>query len=357
MGARSFIPRDGNVRAAMALMILVFAGCMAARHIFLHSSRRACPMQVEKAVISSTFRADTSGSLLVGYNYFLLDKFIRDNGGLPEISLETDSDSVMDSLRTGSVDIVAFPEGYPVFTGENLYEITVDSLVKWVIPRNDRMRSFILSWSEEFRNSESYREVLSTYMDRYEPFTAAKSGVKVQALSPYDSLLRQYADSLQWDWRFLAAMVYQESHFRIEALSHKGAGGLMQIMGNTADNLGITNRLDPEQSIRGASSYLRSLQRRYRGITADPAERRKFAIAAYNAGEGRISDVITFARLNGTPLTSWDDAEKIIPMMCDSTSALLDSLKYGTFDGTETINHVRRTLDLYWALCTICPKE
>lgn len=201
-------------------------------------------------------------------------------------------------------------------------------------------------------SKEQEDEIEDVLFVSYDPF---KSGPR-ESLSPYDYLFKQYADSINWDWHLLAAIAYQESKFDFEAKSHRGARGLMQLMPATAARYNVTDASDPEQSIRAAAFYLRDLSKRYRGITSDTFERQRLALAAYNAGEGRVSDCIRYARIQGQDPHSWEELVEIIPEMKDSVNiSQIEEIKHGVFYGHETINYVRRVTALEKRFKTICP--
>jgi soluble lytic murein transglycosylase-like protein len=79
----------------------------------------------------------------------------------------------------------------------------------------------------------------------------------------------------------IEAVVRTESGFAPSAVSPKGAGGLMQLMPKTASALGVVDRFDPRENIRGGVRHLRYLLERYQGSVV-------LALAAYNAGEGAV---------------------------------------------------------------------
>ena len=96
-------------------------------------------------------------------------------------------------------------------------------------------------------------------------------------LSPHDSLIRMYADSIGWDWRLVAAVIRQESRFNSHVVSPGGAVGLMQIQ---SDKYSLPTLLDPEQNIRIGTRYLRKLEQMYSAASA--LDTLKFTLTAYN---------------------------------------------------------------------------
>ena len=166
-------------------------------------------------------------------------------------------------------------------------------------------------------------------------------------ISPYDSIIKIYSDSAGLDWRLVAAVIYHESKFDNDVRSHRGAAGLMQMMPETAEWLGADDITDPIEGVRVGTLYLKRLHNAYRGHTDDPAERLKFALAAYNAGVGRIQDCIKYAAIRGVDSSSWDNIVMLIPEMSDDSILELDTIKFGKFKGTETIAYVDNVLNKY----------
>ena len=70
-------------------------------------------------------------------------------------------------------------------------------------------------------------------------------------LPKYKDIIKKVAEKFGFDWRLIAAMIYQESHFSPNATSHTGVKGMMQLTQNTAKEMGVKDRRDPEQSIKG----------------------------------------------------------------------------------------------------------
>jgi len=119
------------------------------------------------------------------------------------------------------------------------------------------------------------------------PSVTTSEGVKPiipdrRDIAPQDirSLLTAAAQRYALDEKLLVAVARQESGFRANAVSPKGAVGPMQLMAGTAQDLGV-NRHDPSQNILGGAAYLRQMLDRFHGDQA-------LALAAYNAGLGAV---------------------------------------------------------------------
>ncbi len=95
-------------------------------------------------------------------------------------------------------------------------------------------------------------------------------------------LVNDIAPGYNMEPRLILALIQQESNFKIKALSHKGASGLMQLLPSTAERFGVKNIWDPEQNIKGGIRYLSWLLKQYQGNVA-------FTLAGYNAGENAVN--------------------------------------------------------------------
>ena len=173
--------------------------------------------------------------------------------------------------------------------------------------------------------------------------------------SPYDALLKKYAAKIGWDWRMLAALVWNESKFHIELRSPRGAEGLMQMMPHTARRHHTDDMLDPEENLRAATDYLERLRGLFEDDADNAEELMRMVLAAYNAGEGRIKDVIAYAAYTGRPHGKWTDLEAVIPEMREESILQVDTVRLGMFQGFETIRYIADIESLYKAFCTIAP--
>ena len=297
--------------------------------------------------------ADTSRALLTGYNYYLLEQYAESHGQEIKISLAEEDGAGLDSLRAGTADFVVVPFEDSLKVDSALMSVPVDSMSYWLMdPASHARIEDFNRWVEAYHNSEDFAKTRDVFLHVYSPFRSRQR----ECLSPYDSLIRVHADTLGWDWRMLAAVIYQESRFHIEARSRRGACGLMQMMPVTADRFKIKDPLDPDQNIMAGAHYLRFLEKKFRHYGDNRTERYKYTLAAYNAGEGRIIDCIRYAQSRGVDVSYWQNVVNIIPEMSSPDMDKLEFIRFGAFKGKETISYVESVISVYDNFCRICPE-
>ncbi len=300
-----------------------------------------------------------SHGLETGLSYELLNRFAEDNGCSVRIITRgrKDNPEYLDSLRQGSVDIlITHIDENASVEGLNVSH-PINGCSAWLTSGKD-LRSIkqINSWFSYFSATEQYRQIRNRYTYSTNPIRRAERGVIAANVSPYDNLLKRYAKELGWDWRMLAAVVYQESKFSINSRSHRGACGLMQVMPRTADGYGVNDLLDPEDNLKAGTSHLARLQRMFRNEGLSQDELIRFTLAAYNAGEGRIMDCRNLAASMNLDNTKWEDIVKVIPTMREDSILGNENVKLGKFQGYETITYVANIMELYTAICRIYPR-
>lgn len=302
---------------------------------------------------------DLKTGRLTGFNYFLLEKFAADHGKTLDIVVSRKGDSYVDSLRNGAIDLVVIPYSDAIMNDDVQTSIPIDSASLWLVPTKEILDIRILNkWIFKYHHTAEYKETRDLYLKIYEPIRAARAGKKMHKLSPYDDIIREYADSLGWDWKFLTAVIFQESQFRIDARSHRGAIGLMQMTPYTAGKWCDGDIVDPRQNIKAGTQYLKYLSGLYYRVASDRNERMKFTIAAYNAGPGRVRDIINFARSRGVDVSHWDSVAFVMPGMRDpNLVAAAGTVELGTFNGKETTTYVSRVLELYEAFNKLYREE
>ena len=166
-------------------------------------------------------------------------------------------------------------------------------------------------------------------------------------LKRYKSMFQQYAGDL--DWRLLAAMSYQESHWKPDAVSRTGVRGLMILTMDTANDWDVEDRTDPEQSIRGGARYFASLLSRIPARIGNP-DRTWMAMAAYNIGMGHLEDARVLTERQGGNPDLWVDVKQRLPQL--KQKKYYRTTNYGYARGDEALQYVdniRRYYDsLVW---------
>ncbi|MFP4257477.1 MAG: membrane-bound lytic murein transglycosylase MltF [Desulfovermiculus sp.] len=163
-------------------------------------------------------------------------------------------------------------------------------------------------------------------------------------LPDFAGMIKKEAKAFGFDWRLIAAVVYQESHFDPQASSYTGVKGLMQVTLNTAREMDIANRLEPAQSIHAGVKYLSLLYDRFKDIN-DHTQRIRFALASYNIGYGHVRDAQRLAQNEGLDPNKWSSMTKILPLL--SQPRYYSQTRYGYARGTEPVRYVKRIFSYY----------
>lgn len=299
----------------------------------------------------------SSHGLEAGLNYTLVNEFAKDNHCDVRIIAADKDRSYIDSLKHGCIDLVITHDRQTAVSSDSISLLnTMNECSVWAVGdiSPDKIRQ-INNWIGHMKNSTKYENLLDAYSGSNNPHKRAERGVVTSRVSPYDNLIRKYSKSLGWDWRMVAAVIYQESKFSIASRSPRGAQGLMQVMPQTGSYYGVDNLLDPEQNIMAGTSHLKRLQKMFSKHGLSQEELIKFTLAAYNAGEGRVIDCRSLAAAKGLDNTRWDEIVKIIPLMREDSILEEESVKLGKFQGHETIDYIEAVMSHYDAICRICP--
>lgn len=164
---------------------------------------------------------------------------------------------------------------------------------------------------------------------------------RLPALTP---VFQEVAEAYDLDWRFLAAMGYQESHWDANASSQTGVRGIMMLTRRTATQLGVKDRLDPEQSIEGGARYFLQMRKRVPKRIPEP-DRSWMALAAYNMGMGHLHDVRKLTQKQGGNPDRWQDVNERLPLL--SQEKWYRQTRYGYARGYEARQYVENIRSYY----------
>lgn len=165
-------------------------------------------------------------------------------------------------------------------------------------------------------------------------------------LPEYHDLFLEAEERTDVDWRLLAAMAYQESHWDADAVSPTGVKGIMMLTSRTAGMLGVDDRTDPEQSIHGGADYFVRVTGKIPERITDP-DRTWLAVAAYNVGFGHVEDARIITQIQGGDPDSWKEVRERLPLLADPS--WFERVERGYARGHEPVQYVdnvRRYYDI-----------
>jgi membrane-bound lytic murein transglycosylase F len=162
-------------------------------------------------------------------------------------------------------------------------------------------------------------------------------------LSRYSPFIKAAAKKYGFDWRLIAAQIYQESHLNPRAKSRAGARGLMQLLPRTASSLDVNDIYNPVENINGGVRYLKKLYDRF--DKADATNRLLIALAAYNVGQGHVQDARNLAVRRNLDPNSWESLAQTLPLL--RYRKYYKKAKYGYCRGTEPVKYIKQIMIYY----------
>ena len=220
----------------------------------------------------------------------------------------------------------------------------------WAFPKNGD--PYIVAQTQKFFSRIQSDGTLRRLLDRYYGHIQRLNHMDVvtflekmnTTLPTYRKLFQRAQEDTDFDWRLVAALGYQESHWDPLATSPTGVRGLMMLTADTADELGVDDRLDPKENVPAGATYLLRLKEALPQHIPEP-DRTWFALAAYNTGMGHLEDARILAKKIKLNPDSWSDLKKALPLL--SKTAYHDSLKHGYARGGETVIFVENIRGYY----------
>jgi len=225
-----------------------------------------------------------------------------------------------------------------------------------------------LAWALQMRSDTSFYDVacdyfnilqrdgrLATLLERYYSHVDDFDYIEVRTfrrhiatrLPNYRTLFEQQAAANDLDWRLLAAVAYQESHWDPKAVSPTGVRGIMMLTRATAKQLGISRREDPAQSIEGGARYLRQLINTIPKRISEP-DRSWLALASYNIGFGHLEDARILTQRQGATPDRWLEVKQRLPLL--QQPKWYQQTKHGYARGNEAKRYVENIRSYYHIL-------
>jgi membrane-bound lytic murein transglycosylase F len=236
---------------------------------------------------------------------------------------------------------------YPQIVAE--FPLAETTRLAWAMdPRCRQLQAAVYAWFERPETVAFLQRLKQHYYGHLELFDYVDLATYHRRLRERLPDYRRYFEAAGkrygLDWRLVAALAYQESQWDPEAESLTGVKGLMMLTQKTADDLGVTSRLDPVEAIFAGARYFAHLHKRVGPEVSEPG-RTYMALAAYNLGLGHLEDARRLAMRLGKNPDIWQDVRSSLPLL--RKERYYQTLPHGYARGTESVRYVDRIRTYY----------
>lgn len=269
---------------------------------------------------------------------------------------DTNSAELLEQVADGTLDCTVANEEQ-LATMRNYYpqlgkalDLNSPSELSWAFPGNGDDQLF--DEAQQFFTRIKQDGTLRRMQDRYYGYNDRLNAINAEAfinqtrtlLPHYRHWFQEAADLTGIDWRLLAALSYQESHWNPNAISYTKVRGMMMLTEETADRMDLKNRLDAHASILAGARYLQLLKEQL-PLRINEEDRLWLALAAYNQGMGHLEDARILTREAKLNPDVWADVKRMMPLL--SRPSVYKKTKHGSARGGEAVILVE-TVRLYY---------
>jgi membrane-bound lytic murein transglycosylase F len=232
----------------------------------------------------------------------------------------------------------------------NAFDISEPESLAWAFTqgKDQSLYGAAIAYFNRIKKDGTLEQLLDRYYGHVQSFdyvgTRTYMRHILKRLPKYRKLFEYTAEEFGLDWRFLAAMSYQESHWNAKAVSPTGVRGLMMLTQATAEYIGVKKRTDPAQSIRGGAMYYKKLLKKFDNKIPMP-DQTWFAVASYNIGYLHIIDAIQLTEMRGGDTKSWKDLRENLPLL--RKRKWYKQLKRGYARGNEAVKYTENIRSYY----------
>ncbi len=230
------------------------------------------------------------------------------------------------------------------------FDVGKPASIGWAFPAN--ADNDLISATEQFFSKIANNDELNKLVDRYyghndrlAPLDAAEFIAQTSKTLPkFRAYFEEAGKAVNEDWRLIAAIAYQESHWNPLATSFTNVRGMMMLTETTADRMGVDNRLDAKESIMAGAKYLEIIKKEMPQHIKEP-ELTWLALSAYNQGQGHIEDARVLTKRQGGDADAWVDVKKWLPNL--GNPQYFQNLKHGYARGGEAVVFVENIRAYY----------
>ncbi|PCJ31444.1 MAG: membrane-bound lytic murein transglycosylase MltF [Gammaproteobacteria bacterium] len=303
----------------------------------------------------------SNGQLEVVASSSHVEQLLSHQQEVPELSwtgnTELDSSGLLELVQLEMIDYTVadsneIAANRPLFPELQVaFNVSEPQALAWAIPlsEDNSLYEEIVFFFNEMDESGELDLLIEKYYGHIRRFnyvdTRAIHRKILTHLPRYQRLFEQAGIDNNIDWRLLAAVSYQESHWDPKAVSSTGVKGLMMLTLDTAKQMNIEDREDPLQSIPAGAAYLASIHRRLPEQIDREQDRLWMALASYNIGLGHLEDARVLAQNDGANPNLWSDVRKYLPLL--TKKKWYQSTRYGYARGGEAVRYIENIRRYY----------
>lgn len=267
-------------------------------------------------------------------------------------------EGLMDFTIADSNEVTLNQRFYPELTVA--FDVTDPEELAWAFPpgKDDSLYREAVKFFEAIKADGRLDQILERHYGHAERLDYVGTRIYLRhiakRLPDYRDLFKEAAEAYDLDWRLLAAIGYQESHWNPKARSPTGVRGLMMLTQRTARQMDVQNRLDPRQSIMGGARYFMHVKDKIPDRIQEP-DRTWLALAAYNVGFGHLEDARKITEYQGGDPDKWIDVMERLPLL--SQKAYYKYTRYGYARGREPVKYVQNIRSYYDILVWVTTDE
>ncbi|MFT6850781.1 MAG: membrane-bound lytic murein transglycosylase F [Sphingobacteriales bacterium] len=286
-----------------------------------------------------------------------------------EVEGDVNTEDLIKKVAEGEIDYTVADENVALinqtyYSNLNIsVPISFPQKIAWAVRKDSPdLTNAVNSWLKQIKKKNLFYVLYAKYYRnqklKLKTINSEFFSPNTGKISPYDKTIKKYAKKIDWDWRIIASLIYQESKFDPCAESWTGAKGLMQLMPTTAEQFGTYHLEDPTESIIIGTKYLAYLDRMWDGIVPNKEERIKFILASYNVGQGHVFDARRLAEKYGKDPNIWEGNVDFYLLNKSKEKYFNDPVvKVGYCRGEEPFNYVREILSRFNHYKNFVPKS
>ncbi len=230
------------------------------------------------------------------------------------------------------------------------FDLSEPESLAWAMPLTEdgSLSTEMVKFFEQIEESGDLDRLIEKYYGHIRRFDYIDTRTyyrRIQTRLPqYEPLFKKAAEEFGFDWRLLAAISYQESHWDAQAVSSTGVRGLMMLTQATALEMNIDDREDPAQSIHAGAGYLASMLSRLPERVNEP-DKTWIALAAYNIGLGHVEDARILTENNSKNPDLWPDIKEHLPLLAKKKWYV--QTRYGYARGGQPVRYIENIRRYY----------